>query len=313
MRLMTRRKKRRAAALVAAVGAAAALWLLCAAAAQPKEEIYCFGDYTLYPSASYARETKITLPRDALSPGALSLIDHSHPIFSQAGGVRDVQTMTGQYLPAAKGVKLMPEVIYALCDMRAARSLGGMVITTGTNSFAEQTALQRQAYLRYAQVYAPDESVRMAQKYVPSAGESEHQSGWAFDIELTGTLEMGLADRLKQSEFGQWLKENMWQYGLIERYPNEKAAHFEGGCENLHIRYVGREHALAMRCLNMCLEEYVRFLRARGSLQIQRDGERDTLILYFPLNGAQTALIPRNAAVVSASGDNAGGAVIVLK
>lgn len=313
MRLIIRRKQKRAAAVAAAALLAALGGALCLTAARPGEDVVYFGDYALRPGAPYAREEAVTLPSDALTPGALSLIDSAHPLASQTPGARDVRMMTGQYLPAREGVTLMPEAIYALCDMRADRSLDGMEIIAGTTSFAEQTALQREAYLRYAQVYAPADSVAMAQRYVPGAGESEHQSGWAFDIALTGTLEMGRADRLLQSEFGEWLDETMWRYGLIERYPAEKAAHFQGGCENLHLRYVGREHALAMRALNLCLEEYVAFLRARGSLTIERAGERWALILYLPSDGARTLRIPRGAAVLSASGDNAGGAVVVVR
>ncbi len=280
----------------------------------PKVEAsYSFAGCALRPGAAYAREQTIALASDVFAPGALSLIDERHPLTSQTGSVRDVATMTGQYLPALSGVKLMPEVIYALCDLRAARTLEGMTITRGATSFAEQTALQREAYMRYAQVYAPLDSARMAEKYVPAAGHSEHQSGWAFDIELTGTLEMGLADRLRQSDFGVWLKENMWRYGFIERYPNEKAAHFSSGCEGLHLRYVGREHALAMRGMNLCLEEYIALLHAKGSVLIEQAGKRAALIVCMPLSDAQTLMIPRDAAVVSAYGDNAGYAVIVLK
>ncbi len=313
MQKTTARGKKRAALGGAALTAAAIIGALCLSPARTGEDIHRFGEYTVRAGASYAREEMIAWPRDALAPGALALVDRAHPLAEPASGARDVRVMTGQYLPAREGVTLMPEVIYALCDMRAARALDGMEIVAGTTSFAEQTALQSEAYLRYALVYAPAQAVMMAEQYVPGAGESEHQSGWAFDIELTGTLEMGSADRLKQSEFGEWLEENMWRYGLIERYPRDKAGSFAGCCEHLHIRYVGREHALIMRGMNLCLEEYLTLLRARGSLSLERAGEREALILYLPLTGARSLMIPRGAAVVSASGDNAGGAVIVIK
>lgn len=53
-------------------------------------------------------------------------------------------------------------------------------------------------------------------------------------------------------------------YGFIQRYQREKEDVTGIKAEPWHFRYVGREHALAMERLGLCLEEYVRWQRALG-------------------------------------------------
>ena len=49
--------------------------------------------------------------------------------------------------------------------------------------------------------------------------------------------------------------------GFVERYPKGKESITGIDYEPWHYRYVGKEHAQRMNELNMCLEEYVAFLK----------------------------------------------------
>lgn len=51
------------------------------------------------------------------------------------------------------------------------------------------------------------------------------------------------------------------EYGFVERYPKGKESITGIDYEPWHYRYVGKEHAQRMNELNMCLEEYVAFLK----------------------------------------------------
>ena len=86
---------------------------------------------------------------------------------------------------------------------------------------------------------------------VADPGSSEHHTGLAFDVAITGEASFGAT---KQSV---WLAQHCWEYGFILRYPADKTAITGISYEPWHIRYVGREHAMIMRIENLCLEEYI--------------------------------------------------------
>ena len=86
---------------------------------------------------------------------------------------------------------------------------------------------------------------------VADPGSSEHHTGLAFDVAITGESAFGAT---KQSV---WLRENCWKYGFIIRYPADKTAITGIAHEPWHIRYVGTEHSVIMHNENLCLEEYI--------------------------------------------------------
>ena len=90
---------------------------------------------------------------------------------------------------------------------------------------------------------------------VAEPGTSEHHTGLAFDITVPGEYFADTAQYL-------WMKQHCWEYGFILRYTDEKEDITGFMSEEWHYRYVGREHALRMRDLDMCLEEYTDFVNA---------------------------------------------------
>jgi len=80
---------------------------------------------------------------------------------------------------------------------------------------------------------------------------SEHHLGLAIDITAKG------ASAFKGTKQCKWLHAHCWEYGFIIRYQEGKQAITGFAAEEWHIRYVGVEHALAMRDGNLCLEEYL--------------------------------------------------------
>ena len=59
----------------------------------------------------------------------------------------------------------------------------------------------------------------------------------------------------------KWLKDNAEEYGFILRYPKDKEEITKIEYEPWHWRYVGKENAKIMNERNMCLEEYVKYLK----------------------------------------------------
>ena len=138
--------------------------------------------------------------------------------------------------------------------IRAARADGhkGWQVNAGYRSIAYQKELFDSRVYAYRQEGMTGQQARAkVRQTVADPGSSEHHTGLAFDVAITGEASFGAT---KQSV---WLAQHCWEYGFILRYPADKTAITGISYEPWHIRYVGREHAMIMRIENLCLEEYI--------------------------------------------------------
>lgn len=90
-----------------------------------------------------------------------------------------------------------------------------------------------------------------ADTYSARAGHSEHQSGYAFDLN-------SVTDAFANTKEGKWVNENCYRYGFIIRYPKGKEDETGYKYESWHLRYVGID--LATKLYNagdwITLEDY---------------------------------------------------------
>lgn len=87
---------------------------------------------------------------------------------------------------------------------------------------------------------------------VARQGETEHQTGLAFDV---GTWKGPfLSDR--NARHRAWVAERCWDYGLVIRYPKGREDVTGVPAEPWHLRYVGRDVAAEMRERGWVLEEW---------------------------------------------------------
>ena len=138
--------------------------------------------------------------------------------------------------------------------IRAARADGhkGWQVNAGYRSIAYQKELFDSRVYAYRQEGLTGQQARAkVRQTVADPGTSEHHTGLAFDVAITGEPSFGAT---KQSI---WLREHCWEYGFILRYPADKTHITKISHEPWHIRYVGTEHSLIMRDENLCLEEYI--------------------------------------------------------
>ena len=103
--------------------------------------------------------------------------------------------------------------------------------------------------------YSKAESEKMASEWVAVPGTSEHELGLALDIVSEGN--QILDEEQKNTPEQMWFMEHCYEYGFILRYPEDKKDITGIGHEPWHYRYVGREAALEIKEMNVCLEEYV--------------------------------------------------------
>ena len=263
------------------------------------------GEWALARGASIPPGRAVTFAREQWIQGPLMLASPEHPLPPDypAPDARAVRAMVGHYLPVQEGVALRADVTYALCAMQTDHSFFGQaIIAQGVVSSAQQEELRREAYTRFAQVYPIKEALEKASAAVPGGNESEHQTGYAFDLTLAEPLAMKEKNPLLRNEAGQWIAENMARYGFIQR---------QGVCEGVHLRYVGLPHAAAMELLGLDLEDYLLLLHRENELTLLRNGQPYAYLLCVPAAEAVSFSIP-DQAVFLISGDNAGWVIAAI-
>lgn len=100
------------------------------------------------------------------------------------------------------------------------------------------------------QGYSAKEAKKRAEKYVAIPDTSEHQLGLSVDINAD-------TDKCSSEKVYQWLDENVYKYGFVKRYPEDKTDITGISNEPWHYRYVGTTVAKIMKEENLCLEEYL--------------------------------------------------------
>ena len=98
-----------------------------------------------------------------------------------------------------------------------------------------------------------EEAENQTLKSINKPGTSEHNLGLAVDFNYVD-------NNFESLKGFKWLLENAENYGFILRYKKEKENITKIEYEPWHWRYVGKEHAKKINELDMCLEEYIKFL-----------------------------------------------------
>ena len=99
-------------------------------------------------------------------------------------------------------------------------------IQSGYRSYAYQDALYK--------TYVKKDGEAKADTYSAKAGHSEHQTGYAIDLN-------SVKEDFAKTKEGKWIDENAYKYGFIIRYPKGKENETGYKYEPWHLRYVGLE------------------------------------------------------------------------
>ncbi|MCI8326724.1 MAG: M15 family metallopeptidase [Lachnospiraceae bacterium] len=99
-----------------------------------------------------------------------------------------------------------------------------------------------------------EEALQETYRQVMPAGYSEHETGLALDILVSGNSNMDLTQEVFPGN--QWLRTHCAEYGFVLRYPKEKEEITGIDYEPWHFRYVGKEAAEYLTKYNLTLEEF---------------------------------------------------------
>lgn len=197
------------------------------------------------------------LKEDYLQPSSLwVVVNKDHPLADVSYAPASVSrpNIALNTSKSTDELSLRSDIIPMVEDLFAAAKTAGydIMLASGYRSYN----LQKTYYDNYVRVSGETE----ANKFSAKPGQSEHQTGLAFDISLTNRscyLETCFAD----TEAAKWLAAHAFEYGFILRYPADKTDITKYQYEPWHFRYVGKDLALALHESGLTLDEAYSYLQ----------------------------------------------------
>lgn len=98
--------------------------------------------------------------------------------------------------------------------------------------------------------YLKNDSKEKVDTYSARPGHSEHQTGYAMDLNIIDSSFEGTPEAI-------WIEKNCYKYGFIIRYPKGKEQITGYKYEPWHVRYLGEEIAKKVHDSTLTLEEYL--------------------------------------------------------
>lgn len=202
-----------------------------------------------------------------------------------------------EFMVAKRIIKSLDSMIHD-CDQTMGTN------ETGVSSAYRSEEYQMQVWEETADEYGDD----YAASYVARPGFSEHHTGLAVDLGIF--YDDGEYGQFSGSANAEWMAENCWKYGFVRRYAEDKIEVTGISNEAWHFRYVGLPHAAYMSENNLCLEEYLDYLKENT------DPEHPLLISFGDGNASvyytASSSVPRPSHRFDVSGDNRGGWIITI-
>lgn len=154
-----------------------------------------------------------------------------------------------------EGLQLAGRILEPLYRMISDCNAELGVDNTGVTSAYRTREYQENVYNQYVEAGG----VEYAEAYVSDPGFSEHHTGLSLDMGIY--YHDGSEGQFTDSNNAAWMDEHCQEYGFIRRYKEDKVSITGIKNEAWHFRYVGVPHATYMNANNLCMEEYIGFLR----------------------------------------------------
>ena len=203
-------------------------------------------------SAASTTKTSYVVSDSHADSGLLWLVNPDNPLPS---------SFTPSKLADHHGIRLHASAYTAYNQMLAAMTAEGGIHGLQLISAYRPYDYQRNLFDRkVSELVSQGHSVtiadELASKTLQRPGASEHQTGLALDVTVSGQLTQDFAE----TKAGQWLADNSHRFGFIIRYPRYKTDITQIIYEPWHLRYVGIPHAHIIWENGITLEEYAQFI-----------------------------------------------------
>ena len=157
------------------------------------------------------------------------------------------------------------------------------------------------------------------------SGYSDHHTGLLLSLTVYGGINPYLSHE-SNIDLANWLNTNAHKYGFVVRYPADKTE-LTGVSDYTHAyRYVGVAHATYMKEENLCLEEYIEYLKNETSYKDMltvKAADGSSYAIYYTAIEASGGDVKVPVQVpnpdgstnypYTVSGTNEGGIVITIK
>lgn len=160
-------------------------------------------------------------------------------------------------VPGFEGQTLQAQTAESLVELlTAARAAGhDLRLRSGYRSYAEQVETYRYWVARLGEQQARRESAL--------AGHSEHQLGATADLS-SAAVRWELIEEFGATPEARWLADHAHEYGFALSYPQDSEAVTGYVWEPWHIRYVGRDCAVAWKASGLVLVRFLETLDGRA-------------------------------------------------
>lgn len=241
----------------------------------------------------------LRLTEETMGRGSLILVNAGHPLAAAAAP---------RCLPVSPDTPdILLEYRTASCLRQLMASIGGQREITAVSGYRTMQE-QRQIY----ETSLAENGPGFTRRFVAAPGCSEHQSGLAVDLAKQAPYIDFIRPDFPDSGLCSAFRRAAGRYGFVQRYAAGKETLTGIDCEPWHFRFVGYPHAIIMERLQLCLEEYLCYLRhfPWGANPLQFTAGGRTIEIYWASGTGEIGIPGHRLAEVS--GTNAGGHVITL-
>lgn len=163
------------------------------------------------------------------SNGMLTVINKANPIYPLDYMPENLVVVAGQQIAEVAAASLQ--------EMLDAAAADGFLLhhRSGFRSYNTQRSTHAAAHRNYGSAFALMNSAR--------AGHSEHQSGLAVDLLNRGGHPCVRFQCFRNTPHADWLQENSWRFGWIQRYKAGQSEITGFAAEEWHFRFIGVEAA----------------------------------------------------------------------
>ncbi|MHA7967092.1 D-alanyl-D-alanine carboxypeptidase family protein [Paenibacillus sp. CAU 1782] len=255
------------------------------------------------------RRQKLELSRDDVCKGTLLLVNRANPVTAQPLEKElEFALKAGSFAVLEENILLERECLGMLARLiKAAGGEEAIMVTSGYRTRREQEEIYESSLAENGPLYTS--------QYVALPGCSEHQTGLAVDVGLAGAPLDFIAPAFPDEGACLSFKKLAARYGFIQRYKEGKESITSIACEPWHFRYVGVPHSELIQEMDVCLEEYLSFIKAftpqSGCLTWRGNGEICD-IMYVEAGERGAALELPDCDAFTVSGNNMDGYVITM-
>lgn len=244
---------------------------------------------------------KLFINNDMIYDGELVLVNRNYPLKSEPlkSGMKNIDFENGIYIKS-KMVFMLKELLF---DIGVKDEF---VYVSGFRTLTEQENIYESSI--------KENGVNFTNKYVAYPMCSEHQTGLAIDIGKRCEDVDFIRPDFPNSGIFKIFKQRAVKYGFIERYKKNKEKITGISYEPWHFRYVGYPHSLIMEKENLCLEEYIEYVKSfkhKEKSLFYIDINNLIEIFYVPFEKDGYIDIPDNISY-TISGNNIDGFIVTL-